>query len=140
MAAIRQQVNIATSPRVVWRALTTEEGITSWWVDKARIEAREGGRIVLTSEDDEGNPIEERGIFHELRPTRKIEIAWDNVGAAPTKGTRVEFQIAIDGDETRVNVVHSGSALEDEAARDKLDKQWRQALHALRDALEAPAT
>lgn len=138
MSSIRQQVNVAASPRAVWRMLTTEEGVKSWWVDGARIDARPGGRIVLNSEDDDGNPVEERGIFHEIRPTRKIEIAWDSTSPAQTKGTRIEFQVARDGDETRVSVVHSGAGvLEDETKRAGLDKAWRQALHALRDSLEA---
>jgi uncharacterized protein YndB with AHSA1/START domain len=138
MSSVRQQVNIAVSPRVVWRALTTEEGVTSWWVDQARLDARPGGRLVLTSVGDDGQPVEERGMFHEVRPTRKVEIAWDSVSPAPTKGTRIEFLIARDGDETRLSVVHSGAGiLDDEAARAVLDQQWRQALHALRDHLEA---
>ena len=137
MAAIRHQINVATNPRAVWRALTTEEGITSWWVDKARVDARSGGRIVLTSEGDDGTPVEERGMFHEVRPTRKIEIAWDANSPAATKGSRIEFQVARDGDETRVHVVHSGGALmEDEAFRKTMDDSWRQALQSLRQALE----
>jgi uncharacterized protein YndB with AHSA1/START domain len=137
MAAIRQQINVATNPRAVWRALTTEEGITSWWVDKARIDARSGGRIVLTSEGEDGTPVEERGMFHEVRPTRKIEIKWDANSPAPTKGTRIEFQLARDGDETRINVVHSGAGiLDDEAERKKLDDAWRQSLQSLRQSLE----
>lgn len=137
MPAIRRQINIAASPRTVWRALTTAEGLCSWWADDARVDAREGGRIVLQSEDDDGNPVEERGIFHELRPIRKIEIAWDSSSPAPTKGTRITFQVARDGDETLVNLVHSGGGpLDDEEQREALDKTWRQALLALRDALE----
>ncbi len=138
MPTIRQQINIAASPRTVWRALTTEEGLKSWWVDRARVEDRPGGRVVLHSTDDDGNPLEERGIFHDFRPTRKIEIAWDSTSPAPTKGTRVEFHVARDGDETRVNLIHTGSGiLEDETSRTHIEKGWRQALHALRDALEA---
>ena len=137
MAAIRHQINVATNPRAVWRALTTEEGITSWWVDKARVDARSGGRIVLTSEGDDGTPVEERGMFHEVRPTRKIEIAWDANSPAATKGSRIEFQVARDGDETRVHVVHSGGAImEDEAFRKTMDDSWRQALQSLRQSLE----
>jgi len=138
MPAIRRTINITASPREVWRALTTSDGIKSWWADDARVDAREGGRIVLQSEGDDGKPVEERGIFHEVRPTRKIEIAWDNNSPAPTKGTRIEFQVAKDGDETQVNLVHSGGGpLDDEEQREALDDSWRQALTALRDALEA---
>jgi uncharacterized protein YndB with AHSA1/START domain len=141
MPAIRQQINISAMPRAVWRALTTPEGITSWWVDEARVDAREGGRVVLISEGDDGEPLQEVGIFHELRPTRKIEIAWDKSSPAPTKGTRLEFQIARDGDDTRLSLVHSGGGvLDDEEARAGLEKAWRSALHALRDALEGEAS
>jgi uncharacterized protein YndB with AHSA1/START domain len=137
MASIRQQINIAAPPRAVWTALTTEEGLTSWWVDRARVEARAGGRVVLWSEGDEGE-LEERGLFHALRPMRNIEIAWDSTSPAPTKGTRIHFTLARDGDETRVMVVHSGGGiLEEEEERAELDKGWRQALRALRGALES---
>ncbi len=137
MAAIRQQLNIAAPPRTVWNALTTPDGLASWWVDEARIDPREGGRIVLISEGDDGEPMEERGMVHTFRPTRKLEIAWDNVGQAPTKGTRVAFQVARDGKETRISVVHSGGGvLDEEEAREELDKGWRSALKALRSVLE----
>lgn len=140
MSSIRQQINIAAAPREVWRALTTEDGLKRWYADGVRIDARPGGRIVLTSEGADGAPVEERGIFHEIRPTRKIEIAWDDTSPAPTKGTRVEFQLAKDGDETLVNLIHSGGgALDDEAQRAEIEKSWRQALHALRDAIEQGA-
>jgi uncharacterized protein YndB with AHSA1/START domain len=137
MPAIRQQINIDASTRQVWRALTTAEGLESWWVDDARVDAREGGRIVLTSEDDEGEAVEEAGLFHEFRPMRRIEITWDNAGKAPTRGTRIQFNIARDGEETRLIVIHSGKGiLDDEELRPALQKEWKQALLALRSSLE----
>lgn len=137
MPSIRQQINIHASQRAVWRALTTAEGLTSWWVDEARVDAREGGRITIVSEDDEGNPIEESGVFHKVRPTRKIEIKFDSVGKGENAGTRVEFSLGRDGDDTRVALVHSGSGpLDDEEARSVMDKAWKGALKALRSSLE----
>ena len=137
MASIRHQISIAASTRDVWRALTTEEGVTSWWVDEARIDARNGGRIVLTSEGDDGEPVIERGMFHELRPTRRIEIRWDTAGDLPTAGSEISFSLARSGDETRLALLHrGGEAFEDEEQREVLDKGWRQALKALRDYLE----
>lgn len=137
MAAIRQQINIAASIRSVWNALTTKKGLEAWWADEARVDPSVGGRLVITTEDDEGNAIEERGMFHKIRPTREIEIAWDSSSPAPTKGTRIVFQVARDGDETRVRVVHSGGGvLNDEEARGALDKWWRRQLRMLRRDLE----
>jgi uncharacterized protein YndB with AHSA1/START domain len=136
MASVRQQINIAASPRVVWRQLTTAEGLTSWWADKARLEAHSGGRIVLESEGDEGETWEERGIFLEHRPTRKLEIKWDTTSPAPTAGSRVKFQLARDGDETRVILIHTGAFLDDDEVLARYDKEWRSALKALRGSLE----
>lgn len=137
MATIRQQVNIAVPARTVWNALTTVEGLTSWWADEARIDARQGGVIVITTEGDDGAPMEERGILHEITPTRRIEIKWDAHGKAPSAGTRLTFNVARDGAETRLSIVHTGGgALDDEAARSSLDKDWNRALKGLRDALE----
>ena len=140
MATIRQQINIATTSRKVRDTLTTAEGWLRWWAEDARLEARSGGRIVLTVEGDDGEAVEERGVFHELRPTRRLEIAWDATSPAKTKGTRVQFTVSRDGDETRVALVHSGGGiLDDEDARSDLEREWRVALKALRDSLEQEA-
>lgn len=137
MAAIRHQINIAVPVRTVWNALTTESGLVSWWADKARVDARPGGRIVLQRAGAEGE-TEERGIFHELRPTRRIEIAWDTNSPGPSRGTRVAFQVARDGDETRVALVHSGGgALDEDESRAALESEWKDRLNKLRAALEA---
>jgi len=137
MSSIRYQINIATNARSVWAALTTADGWESWYADAARVDARKGGRIVLTSEDDEGNPVEEIGIFLTYRPTSRLEIQWDSTGKAPTRGGRLSFNIARDGDETRVALVHSGGeVLSDEEARASLEKAWGYAFKALRGYLE----
>jgi uncharacterized protein YndB with AHSA1/START domain len=137
MSAIRQQINISAPQRTVWSVLTSAEGWKSWWADDARLEPREGGRIVLVSEGADGKAVEERGIVHEMRPTRKLEIAWDANSPAPTRGTRLQFTISRDGDETRLALVHSGGGvLDDDAARDVLDKEWRDGLRTLRESLE----
>ncbi len=138
MASVRQQISVAASPRAVWRAFTTEEGLVSWWVDGARVEPRAGGRVILTTEDDEGAPMEESGFYHELRPTRRIEILFDRNRPSAWAGSRIKVHIARDGDETRVSITHTGSSdrFEDEEKRSALDKEWRAALKSLRSALE----
>jgi uncharacterized protein YndB with AHSA1/START domain len=137
MPAIRRQINIAVAPRAVWRALTTAEGLTMWLADTARIDARNGGRVVLTTEGDDGEPIEERGIIHEIRPIRRLEIAWDASSPAKSAGSRLQFQVARDGDETRLSLVQRGASfLDDEEERAEADKTWRQAFLALRSTLE----
>jgi uncharacterized protein YndB with AHSA1/START domain len=137
MSSIRRQINIAAGPRAVWAALTTAEGWESWYADEARVDARVGGRVVLISEDDEGEPMEEVGIFLTLRPTSRLEIQWDARSKAPTRGGRMSFNIARDGNETRVALVYAGGdLLQDDEARAALEKSWRQALSGLRSYLE----
>lgn len=137
MASIRRQINIAAPIRSVWRMLTTPEGWTSWYADQARIDPRSGGRVTLVSEGDEG-PVEEVGLLHIFRPTSHLEISWDSRSPAPTRGTHLTFNLARDGEETRVSLVHSGGGpLEEEASRKELEDTWRRALTALRDALES---
>ena len=138
MPAIRHHVHIAASPRQVWRALTTGNGLMSWWVDAATVENRKGGRVVVEFEDDEGNPVEARGMIQTFRPTSHFEIVWDHMGEFPTRGSRLSFQIARDGDETRVSIVHiGGPALDDDASRDAMTKEWKRDLRALQSLLDS---
>ncbi len=118
--------------------LTTAEGWKSWYADEARVDGRKGGRVVLTSENDDGEPVEEVGTILTFRPTSKFELRWDENSPADTKGTVLSFSIARDGDETRVGLIHSGGGLlDDEEARESQDKTWRQSLQGLRDCLES---
>jgi uncharacterized protein YndB with AHSA1/START domain len=139
MASVRRQINIAATARDVWAAFTTADGLQAWLATEARIDARAGGRLVLLhgKEGDEER-VEERGIVHTLRPTRKIEIMWDKSSTADTAGSRIVVLIARDGDETRVGIVHSASTevFEDEEQRTVIDEAWRSALLALRAHLE----
>jgi len=137
MPSIRQQINIAASPRTVWSALTTPDGLTAWWVDEARVDPRTGGRIVVGGVGDDGEPTEDAGIFLDFTPTRRIEIAWDGHRGTGPRTSRLSIQLARAADETRVVVVVSGgSDLDDEQVHGVLDKEWRASLRALREHLE----
>ena len=136
MGSVRQQINIAVGPRRVWSALTTVEGLCGWWADTARVDAREGGRIVL-SREVEGEKTERMGLFLSFRPTRRLEIKWDGGVNNDHRGTSVNFHIARDGGETRVNIVHTGEAIDDESEEGAaLEADWKVVLLGLREALE----
>ena len=139
MPAIRRQINIATSPRAVWNALTTADGLAGWWAASARVEARAGGRIVLVPIGNEDARAEGRGLIHLWRPTSHLEIAFDRVGESELKGSLVAFKLARDGEETRLTLVHSGGdALDDAERRLALDKGWDKALATLQAMLDKP--
>jgi uncharacterized protein YndB with AHSA1/START domain len=139
MSSIRRHVHIAAPSRAVWNAVTTAEGLASWWVDSARVDGRQGGRLVVQWTDDDGKEVEARGMFHEFRPTAQAEVLFDRVGDSPLKGCRLAFQVARDGAETRLSLVLAdGEALLNPAAREALDAGWRRDLKALQALLDAP--
>jgi len=136
MATVRQQIVIDASSRAVWNALTTAEGLTAWWGQAERCDARDGGRLVVV-EGEGDDAIERRGSFHSVKPTRAIEIVWDAVGKADDKGTRLQFQIGRQGGETKLHVVQSGTPLnDDDELSQAIDGRWKSALLRLREHLE----
>jgi uncharacterized protein YndB with AHSA1/START domain len=137
MPSIRRHVNIATNPRSVWNALTTADGLTSWLVDEARVDARKGGRVVWTQEGDDGSPVQGHGTILKWRPTASLEITWDKGGGFPMAGCRIAFQVARDGSETRLALVLSGPACDDPEQREALDKEWGRDLKAIQSWLDA---
>lgn len=136
MSTIRRQISIAATPRAVWAALTTAEGLAPWLGTEARVDGRPGGRITLQVKTDGGGTIEETGIFHVFRPTAKLEITWDKFSPGPWKGMLTQVQVVRDGTETMLNVQHIGSNLDDATARAAMDAAWKKAMLLLRDGLE----
>lgn len=135
MSAIRRQVTVEASPRAVWTAITTADGLKSWLCDDAQVNAAAAGRYAVINEGDEG-AVEDSGRIHTFRPTSKLEVAFDKNSKGPWKGTHLQFTVAREGGETVVNVIHNGAAFDDEAVRTEADNTWRRALTSLRDTLE----
>jgi len=134
----------ACSPRQAWAAVSTAEGLAGWWCDSARIEARAGGRVVLAFvEDDPEAPAEARGMLHTCRPTSHLEIAFDRAGTGPLRGHRYAFQLARDGEETRITATltlpEPTEGEDGEAARATADKDLARSLRALQSLLDGDA-
>jgi uncharacterized protein YndB with AHSA1/START domain len=132
MSTVRRQINIDATPRTIWKELTTAEGLNRWLGVEARVDSRQGGRVSIKVDG-----LEETGIFHEFRPTGRLEIFWDKHSSGPWKSTRTQIQVARDGAESVVHVQHLSSAFEDMAIREPVDVFWKGALNRMRDALEA---
>jgi uncharacterized protein YndB with AHSA1/START domain len=139
MSSVRQQIRIAVGARKVWWSFTTQEGLASWLAEEARVDSRAGGRIVLTKAGLDGELGDASGVFLTLRPTRKIEMSFDRSENPAFCSSTVNIQIANDGGETRVSLVHRGAEgpFEDEEEAALLSKQWKGALKKLRKLLES---
>jgi len=133
MSTIRRQIGIDASPRIIWQALTSVDGVKRWLADEARIDARQGGRVVLKLH---GKNEEEIGFLHVFRPTGRLEIMWDKQASGEWRGTRTLFQVARDGKESVVHIQHAGPQFENEAERTRMDGFWKDLLVRLREELE----
>ncbi len=135
MSTIRRQISIEASPRAIWAALTTPDGLKSWLADEATVIATVAGRFSITIEGDDG-PLTETGRFHTVRPTSKLEMHFDKFSPGPWQSTALTFTMARQAGQTVVNLLQSGATLEDAAVAKQVDDDWRRALLSLRDGLE----
>ena len=69
MKQILHSVHIHASPSAVYRALTTEAGVTGWWTRKAQVEERQGGIIRFTFAGDFHPQMKQT----KLDPNRRVE-------------------------------------------------------------------
>ena len=101
MADILHRVGITATPEKVYEALTTVEGLASWWTTD-------------TSGDSDGTlkfRFGEVGGFDmkilDLQPAKRV--LWEVIdGPAEWVGTTVSFDLAQDGDWTIVLFAHAG--------------------------------
>jgi uncharacterized protein YndB with AHSA1/START domain len=136
---IERVVEIAHPPAKVWAALTTAEGLASWFGDQATIDLRPGGAARMTFGS---------GHVAEMRVERVEEptvfgFTWHIYGlpADDPRRTYVEFTLAPAGQGTRLIMVESGFAqLPDDAYKTAYDGNaggWVSELGELVDYLDA---
>jgi uncharacterized protein YndB with AHSA1/START domain len=111
---IERTVRIGRAPEVVWDAVTTAEGLASWFGDRAEIDLRPGGvaRLMWT---DVGSEAELR--VERVEPPHVFAFTWpmDGVPSDDPRRSYVEFTLVADGEGTLLTVVETGFAqLDDE--------------------------
>lgn len=100
MKEIRHFLRIRVKPDVVFRALTTEEGIKGWWTEEA--ERKEGvWQVSFMGEHYSELKVVEEAI------DRKV--VWEGLMDDPWKKTRIGFDFEAEGDNTTImRLCHSG--------------------------------
>ena len=119
---IERAVDIAHPPATVWAALTTAEGLGTWFGNQATIDLRPGGSAQMTW--DHGHRAEMR-VERVEEPT-VFGFTWHIYGLPDDdpRRTYVEFTLEPNGSGTRLTVVESGFAqLTDDAFRARLRRQ-----------------
>ena len=105
---IERTVTLTCAPREVWQALTTADGLSAWFGERASIDLRVGGAASMTFAS--GMTVEMR-IERVEEPTL-FAYTWQlpDLPTDDPRRTYVEFTLAPDGDGTVLVVVETGFA------------------------------
>ncbi|MFY9915039.1 MAG: SRPBCC domain-containing protein [Nocardioidaceae bacterium] len=136
---IERTVEVAHPPRKVWAALTTAEGLSSWFGDEATIDLTVGGAASMSWTNGHAasmrvERVEEPSVFG---------FTWGISGLPDDdpRRTYVEFTLEPVGDGTRLTVVETGFAQLPDDAHDKAFEDntggWASELGELIDYLDA---
>jgi uncharacterized protein YndB with AHSA1/START domain len=136
---IERSVELAHPPSQVWAALTTPEGLSAWFGDRATIDLRPGGLAQMTFRS---------GLTVDMRVERVeapaiFGFTWQlpDLPEDDPRRNYVEFTLEAVGAATRLRVVETGFAqLPDESRRTTYDSHaegWARELGELADYLDA---
>lgn len=106
MADILHLVPIQASPQAIYEALTTEEGLASWWTDDVAAEPREGSTAVFRFE---GGQVAFRMHVERLQAGEAVEWRVEDPAPPEWSGTRVTWHLRPgEGGETHLLFGHRG--------------------------------
>jgi uncharacterized protein YndB with AHSA1/START domain len=106
---IRKELELDAPVARVWEAITTVEGLSSWFGDAAEIELAPGGRARFAWTELEG---ESHAIIDRVEPPNRFAFRWDAIRGVPVEDvfTTVDFHLESVGGGTRLTMVESGFA------------------------------
>jgi uncharacterized protein YndB with AHSA1/START domain len=138
---IERTIQLAHPPERVWTALTTAEGLGTWFGQRAEVDLRVGGQAKLTWDSGDAATL----TIQRLEPPRVFGYTWPIYGLPDSdpRRTYVEFTLEPTGTGTTLTMVESGFAqlpeTEHQAALDGNDKGWTSELCELVAYLDAQA-
>lgn len=105
---IERTVTLPRPPRAVWDALTTAEGLSAWFGERATIDLRPGGAATMTFK---GGLTVEMRVERVEAPT-VFAYTWrlPDLPEDDPRRTYVEFTLEPDGQGTRLRVMETGFA------------------------------
>ncbi len=136
---IERSVELAHPRATVWAALTTPEGLSAWFGDKATIDLRPGGAAQMTF--GSGLTVDMR--VERVEAAAVFGFTWrlPDLPEDDPRRTYVEFTLEAVGTGTRLQVVETGFAqLPDDARHNTYDSHaegWARELGELAGYLDA---
>lgn len=135
---IERTIRLARSPREVWPALTTAEGLGAWFGESATIDLRPGGDASMTFAG--GTTVEMR--VERVEEPNLFAYTWRVPGLPDDdpRRTHVEFTLEPDGAGTLLRVVETGFAQlpvdTRQATYDSHQEGWERELGELAEHLD----
>lgn len=101
----QDSIDIEAPLEAVFEHLVTEQGLTAWMGQWARLEPRPGGAFEV---DIAGHPV--RGTFLEVLRPHRVAVSWGFAGSdtLPPGSSTVTFDLSACPGGTRVTVTHAG--------------------------------
>lgn len=132
MTSLTQSITIEAPPAAVYRALSSPLALRDWLCDSAESDVREGGRLVLLWNSGRWAV----GQWTSLAPGERLACAlfFHGPGAAPPNDLRVAYELRPTAGGTQLLVEYS--AIDDEAERQQVERDWQRALPNLKAVLE----
>ncbi|BCB83321.1 SRPBCC domain-containing protein [Phytohabitans suffuscus] len=105
---IERTLNLAQAPERVWAALTTAEGLGTWFGNSAEVDLRVGGQAKLTWDSGDSATL----TIERLEPPHVFGYTWPIHGlpADDPRRTYVEFTLEPAGSGTTLTMVETGFA------------------------------
>jgi uncharacterized protein YndB with AHSA1/START domain len=105
---IERTISVAQPPEKVWAAITTAEGLGTWFGHKATVDLRVGGAAQVTWDGKDTHELR----IERLEPPRVFGWTWAIFGLPEDdpRRTYVEFTLEPDATGTRLTVVETGFA------------------------------
>ncbi|GIF63800.1 vanillate O-demethylase oxidoreductase VanB [Asanoa ishikariensis] len=138
---IERTVELAQPPERVWAALTTADGLGTWFGNRAEVDLRVGGEAKLTWDSGDTATL----TIERLEPPHVFGYTWPVHGLPDNdpRRTYVEFTLAPHGVGTTLTMVESGFAqlpdAEHKAAFSGNDRGWTNELGELVAYLDGQA-
>jgi uncharacterized protein YndB with AHSA1/START domain len=105
---IERTISVAQPPAKVWDAITTPEGLGTWFGHKATVDLRVGGVAQVTWDGKDSHELR----IERLEPPHVFGWTWGIYGLADDdpRRTYVEFTLEPENGGTRLTVVETGFA------------------------------
>jgi uncharacterized protein YndB with AHSA1/START domain len=105
---IERTIHLAHPPQRVWQALTTAEGLGTWFGNGAEVDLRVGGLVRLTWDSGDAATL----TIERLEPEHIFGYTWGIYGLPDTdpRRTYVEFTLEPSDTGTTLTMVESGFA------------------------------